>query len=469
MDYLQESLKPFCALSLHWSSDCNMACKYCFIEKDKPCMAALNKEIIQSLEDGSYVQHIKDLYCTPELINNVGNLSLWGAEPTINGLYFEKTITALLDYFPNVHDFMFSTNALVGGEFIFTYFWTPLYKYCEEHKRKLKWELQLSLDGPHEFNDDSRHPGATQNTLDTISYIISHTPQESEYLSLCLTTKDTLDVSYMRIMNERGIECFNWYYKFFNDVQQKALDELNGRKFITLTLNATPTMVDPGMYTIDDGKELAKWINNLNYVDRTVLPCYKGEPLFSQIFGAVFTIMNPHNKWNVVQAGERVLSCSAGKSNVTIDHKGNLFTCNRLCRNMAMSEAEKTKHAMRANSNLNTSPKTWIKKLWGSTSFHNDMKARWRIFEGEIFTMAAAGQIDQKYLTDEQARLLLFYVCCSICCHVGNEEDFTQNLFLTPTSIIKAFGNGAIDAMVKYLTLGEKRGDFKLWKTVSLI
>lgn len=46
MDCLRESLKDIASISLHWSSDCNMACKYCYIEKEKECMANLNREIV---------------------------------------------------------------------------------------------------------------------------------------------------------------------------------------------------------------------------------------------------------------------------------------------------------------------------------------------------------------------------------------------------------------------------------------
>jgi len=35
LDYLGEALANIASVSLHWSSDCNMACKYCYIEKEK--------------------------------------------------------------------------------------------------------------------------------------------------------------------------------------------------------------------------------------------------------------------------------------------------------------------------------------------------------------------------------------------------------------------------------------------------
>jgi DNA repair photolyase len=45
LDFLEESLKEIAGISIHFSSDCNMACKYCYIEKDKKCMASYNRDI----------------------------------------------------------------------------------------------------------------------------------------------------------------------------------------------------------------------------------------------------------------------------------------------------------------------------------------------------------------------------------------------------------------------------------------
>ena len=42
-------------INLHWSADCNIACKYCYIEKNKSHMIELNNKIRQALIDGSFI------------------------------------------------------------------------------------------------------------------------------------------------------------------------------------------------------------------------------------------------------------------------------------------------------------------------------------------------------------------------------------------------------------------------------
>lgn len=215
-DYLADSLESICSISVHWSSDCNMACKYCYIDKDKKAMATYNREIRAALEDGSFAKNIKETMASRK--DHIENISLWGAEPTLNAKFFKDFIYDLFDYFPHVNSVMFSTNALLGSKVLYNDFIVPLYEYAESHKRKITFDLQLSLDGPPEFNDESRHAGATANTIKTCLDIINTMPEHLDYFILKIFSKATLDISYMEIMNARGVSAFNWYYQFFDKV-----------------------------------------------------------------------------------------------------------------------------------------------------------------------------------------------------------------------------------------------------------
>ena len=62
-------------------------------------MSAYNREIRAALANGSYLKNIKEKF--EHIRENIENLSLWGAEPTINGIYFKDTIYECLDFFPN--------------------------------------------------------------------------------------------------------------------------------------------------------------------------------------------------------------------------------------------------------------------------------------------------------------------------------------------------------------------------------
>lgn len=459
-NYLEASLDSIASISLHWSSDCNMACKYCYIEKDKKCMAAYNREIRAALEDGSFARLVKEV--TIPCRDRIESLSLWGAEPTINSKYFKTFIWDLFDYYPKCKSLMFSTNALLGAELIYEDFFLPLLEYANDRKRHITFELQLSLDGPPEFNDDSRHAGASENTLKTCEMLLEKAPERSNYLSLKIFSKATLDMSYMRIMNERGLECFNWYYQFFNDIQEHYLELIHDRNYIDVRMHGVPTLVDPGYHTQEDGKTLAKWIHYLNFVDRTRLPMYKGQPLFTQPIAGLETYVQ-QCYGNSIAHEFNSFSCSASKNNITIDHKGNLYTCNRLCRNAALSEEIQKKHSMRSNTSLNTTDKVWMKKTWGSQSFHNDLMSRKFMFDQLAITMAQCGQINKKYAVDEQARLLLFYCLTGITCHIGVEEDYTQNPSILPTSYFRLLGNGAIDEMLLYWKTLIARKEIPAW------
>lgn len=438
-----------------------MACKYCYIEKDKKCMASYNRDIRQALEDGSFAAIIEE-----KMKNNreqIEDLSLWGAEPTINSKLFKNFIYELLDYFPNVNSLMFSTNALLGAELIYNDFFIPLLEYSEKNKRRLTFKLQLSLDGPPEFNDESRHEGATAHTLETMYLILDKMPPHCDYFTLEISTKATLDISYMRKMIDGGIEKFQWYYDFINNVTEKALEKCKDKPSIICAIGGPPTLVDPGYHTVDDGKTLAKWVSMLQYVDRSK---YKGlcGPLFIQPLMGIESIIGSNNP---LVDSINCYSCSASKNNISIDHNGVLYTCNRLCRNAAMPIEYQTKASMQSNTTMGNMPdKKWLKHTWGSFSFHDNIKARFLFAQAQMITLAAAGQIEPIYMHDEDAQKMLYFSLIGLMCHIGAEEDYTQNVYLLPFSYYRYLGNGALEELIKYYKLEVLRGNMRPWKIV---
>lgn len=452
------SLPECMALSLHWSADCNMACKYCYIEKDKTAMNHYNLKIREALKNGTFVENIKKQFTDQVSRDKVEHLALWGAEPTINGDYFKSTIYPLLDYFSKAKEVMFSTNALVGWERIYQQFFLPLVEYAESNQRHIKFDLQLSLDGPPEFNDSSRHVGATQNTLDTLYAILERTPQNSEYFSLRISTKATLDVDYMKIMVDGGIEKFQWYFDFMNEIQDKAMQIVGeNTTVIDCQAFAIPTIVNPGYNTKEDGEIFAKWISMLPLVRREHW-CESSRylPLFGQ---GMSLLLDAPKDLNPIANSAHYYSCSAGNTGYTIDYDGTIYTCNRLCRNAALADEFKYKGAMKSNSTIdNPTEDKWNKRHYANQCFHNNIQARRSFFDILVLQLAAAGQIEEKYLTDEQARFVLFLMVMNVYCHVGVEEDYTSNIFIPPVSYIRFFGNGAQEALENYIRYEKREG-----------
>ena len=56
-------------------------------------MAGYNRQIREALEDGSFVNNIKTTMASRR--NEIENISLWGAEPTINAKFFKEFIYEL--------------------------------------------------------------------------------------------------------------------------------------------------------------------------------------------------------------------------------------------------------------------------------------------------------------------------------------------------------------------------------------
>jgi sulfatase maturation enzyme AslB (radical SAM superfamily) len=131
-NFMEQALGDIAGLSIHWSSDCNMACKYCYIEKEKIPMATFNRKIREALGNKTFINNIKKVFSDTSR-QQIIHLSLWGAEPTINAPYFKEFSAELLNYFPNVTEFMFSTNALLGADCLYNDFIVPLMTYAETH------------------------------------------------------------------------------------------------------------------------------------------------------------------------------------------------------------------------------------------------------------------------------------------------------------------------------------------------
>ena len=51
-------------------------------------------------------------------------------------------------------------------------------------------------------------------------------------------------------------------------------------------------------------------------------------------------------------------------------------------------------------------------------------------------------------------------------CHIGAEEDYTQNPHLLPASYFRFFGNGAVEEMIRYYNIEIARKEIRPWNIV---
>lgn len=419
-------------ISLYFSSDCNMACQYCEVNKHKPCMAANNRIIRQKIETGEYVKNV---------IARLGHLkmneiSLWGMEPTINADLFEKLIDPLLCHFVDVNTIMFSTNSWLGWNRI-KLFILALQKFNAENNRAVNLSLQMSLDGDAWINDKSRKQGTTVNTLKTIRDVVDYTPKDLNY-NLRITTKPTLDVEYMRMLNGDS-DLLHGYFQFFDKLQSDMLAR-NKNNHIKLELNQRPTLVNPGHHTVEDGRTFAEFIHNISLIDDSQFE-YMKHPLIIQPLRGILDGLKINNHVNYSHWGV----CSAGRYTANIDCNGNLFSCHALFSRSYIGKDSVITAAHTTVQEDDASRLQYVDLLWQEYP-----ESRRKFCEVIIDSLASYGQIDKCYLTDKRMKKLLFYALGGVYCHYGH-IDTTKSIWAFTTSQLKYFGNGAVQEILRYI------------------
>lgn len=443
----------FSVLTIYWSADCNAACDYCFIKKDKPCLVQANKEICESLKDGSFLAKIKTNL--EHIKHQIDYLDFWGAEPTLNAPYFADFTIGLLEYFPKIQEIMFSTNAKVGGQIIYDYFVNPIRKYCEEHDRKIAFCIQVSMDGPTEMNDEHRYPGATEKIRNTLHYLAETYPKEKQKMFLNLFTKATVSSEYFEKMLD--LDYMQKYYQFLDDVYVAANAAKGDNPNVKISVSC-PTFVNPGNNTVQDGKNLAQWLRNLRKVNRENFSYFKDHALFMQPLFGMGGVLNSDN---ILADCRKFLTCTTGKNNIVIDHMGNYYNCH-VFGSMTFLEHSKIAEDF-ASSITSYKSEDYIGKRLAASQFHDSLVSRKHFFDIIVHALATKGQIDEKYYKDARLNYLMFLFISNLWCPASCLLDYTHNYYVMPTSYIKLFGNGAVEELIAYYKYEADRGVITEW------
>ena len=264
-------------LDIYFSDACNANCEYCIMQDLEHNN---NLAIRQALEDNTFVTKVRNI-----LIPEVKSIGFWGREPSVNGKYFGKFITNILDFDPYIRYIIIPTNGLTDS--FYKDFIVPLLQYCLTHKRKLILMIQFSLDGPPEIHDKYYGQGSCQTCITNIKKICRMFPFDNKYLKLRMSTKSTL----------RGYELENYspyiWYTYMLDLARST--EVFFKDYTDCKIGQLITTFEvPGNYTVSQGQSLANWRKYLRF----------NESLYH--------------------------SCAAGTDSKTIDYLGNLYDCHLL-------------------------------------------------------------------------------------------------------------------------------------------
>lgn len=242
------------AVELYFSAVCNLDCTYCFQPKLKEHGALVNKDLIEWIRSGEMEE---------DILKYVGEktsfLSLWGGEPTINLPYLTERIEkGMLDKFPNLKQIFFSTNLSTRTlAFNVSRFIREVYEYNkkQEKGKQVKLDIQISLDGTPETNDVNRKGSSCLEIINNVYYLLNSIKDiEKSYDFVYFHFKGTFGsegLSYLA-----SFENLTKHYKFFEDFYNEA--EKISKNIPIPRLGEFITLVFPGNWTVEDGKNLAK-------------------------------------------------------------------------------------------------------------------------------------------------------------------------------------------------------------------
>lgn len=413
-----------------FSTDCNMACQYCYIKKDKKEMSAYNLKTREKILNGELKQNVINSLGKTHL-KEIKAIGLWGAEPTINAKYFYSFLDQMLEIMPNLNYLMFSTNSYLGYNYI-KLFIDVINDLSIKYNKKLNLHIQFSLDGPPWINEQSRKIGATQRTIDTI-YAICDNFTDDFNGRLEINIKPTLAFDYMKKMLDDHQLLID-YFDFFKELEDTTNEKSEGKKKLSAHPHGLPTLVLPGEYTSQDGKDYARWVKLLwdTNLDKRF---YLYQP---------FRTINFLNEdWELQ---DKVI-CGAGHQGMVLNADGDIISCHQLAKYSSYDLEKRQVPIIQAHSTL--TGESINKVEYVANLLHIYDKNLFSYFEIITKQLAKIGQIEPIYETNQEARKLLYlFVTCAYC-FAGQGEE-TQEPFIFAPSLIRFFGNGAAEILFLY-------------------
>lgn len=412
---------------------CPLNCQYCYIPKTEK-MKQLHKSIISKIRSGEWVESIK----------NKEYIGLWGTEPILTILAIKDKLDTIKKNNPRLKEISFSTSMILHprpfADFII--------KAGELNIPSI--DMQISLDGPEWITDNNRMQGATKKVIKNTKMLIEMLNDKKLSTRVKIHWKATLTIDNIRAMN-RNISLIHEYYKFFEELTDE-LKKLNKNKNVIIENSSAPTLVVPGKYTADDGKELAKFFEHLYQFHYPNTYVYR-----------LLRLWDYKDELHKV----RMFTCSGGDSNIGFDGKY-IHICHRTFylnnreyidsilnmdkyKNWDVSNFERGSienvnkyFIVDPNDEFNTTRFAYVMR-----GYHDFLKFRLSATIALIKELAMTGQALPIYLRDDRrAELLALFLHTALSCPMENLLN-TGSIHIVPVSLVRAFANGAFEVLLK--------------------
>lgn len=424
---------------------CNLECQYCYIPKTD-VLKTIHAEIIECIKDGRYLNMLEDLYG-----DGLTSICHWGTEPTLTTELFKDFYKQAVNIFPKLKFIKMSSNFMTSPQNLISFI------NSLPTSRELDIGIQISHDGP-DFTDKNRQGGSKESIRqNSISFIAA----ASE-----LSTPHKISINFKPTVTDADIKCLadievcKKYYDYFDDYLRDCFNADKNNKIDILNV-VDPTIVCPGNYTTEDGKNFYKLILN-----QAELKKCDYKHIARPESNYFYRLSSTMPFWGEYFTKQRMFTCSAGDSNLGIGPNEmhichQTFYLNKPGYFDAVREYSKKGHSYfdpvsdgLEKGNLNLLRDTCVIKtdedvakfFYRTRSFHDFTACRVASTTALIYEMARIGQINCVY-SDQYLSNIFAMFMTQVFCPV-DQITVTGSLNSAPTTIIRLFGNGAFEEIL---------------------
>lgn len=430
---------------------CNLNCKYCQIDKN-PILKDIDAALAESFKGDYYFDRIKQYFPHQDQLKRV---ETWGGEPFLHMDRIYPLVHKLIEHYPYFNAMFSSTN--FAYDTWFDQFIGLINCFAQYPNRAFHYELQLSVDGPEKINDRNRGKGVTERCLKNYQKLIDYIRAEKwpTNVSLEINLKGTWDLNAIHeLNNEQAL------IDFFQFYETNYLDPINKLNIPHIVVNTTvPNVAVPSPVTKQDGiifKELVQKCRIIESKNR-IMRYFK-----------YYKIITPFCCNSPVCTDYQQCHHSCGTGD---------FMMGFLPNNMVSICHEGFAQLVQKYKELAANSPDEVDKVICFDKFMDDQigslcltDEQYEIYENKIklFTkfgagarlandtcliiaLAMAGQIDEAYVYEENARY-----AAAICQNVGafcikNNYNITGSLIMQPDDMFKLLLNGAVEYLMPSL------------------
>lgn len=433
---------------------CNLNCRYCGINKN-PSLKTIDEELGKSFEGDYYYNQIRKYFPYKYMLRE---METWGGEPFIHMERIYPLVHQLIEYYPYFDSMYSSTN--------FSYkewndkFFGLMDCFGDYPYRSFTYRLQLSCDGPEYVNDAGRGKGTTAKCLTIYNSFLEDLKNNRlpSNIKLIITLKPTLDLGTLHKLcsKEKIIE----YYQFFENNFLLPFEKMVEKENISI-VPPIPNTAVPSPTTVDDGKMFARFVKYCREIEKE-----NPEKGYFKVYNEI-TPFSSDICQDCLTYKYGYHTCGVGDCSIGFLPNGLLSCCHE---GFTQLVEDYTKLASQDNHNnssiifdqyLSSQKVHMCVNEEGYDLFEtkmatfnkDDATARLASNVAQIMALALAGQVEEKFLNEEEALKAGIFMQSHTAYCIKDNYNQTGSYTLQPDGMYKLLLNGAME----YIEEGECR------------